>query len=194
VEVSSKQQLLSCTKEARVSREKEQWTKAVEEYLTTAEWCVDPSQHGGSIMGFSATLLLRCAVDAMGHGLLAPINGKLTRLDVLLRPPFDLFLNLDDTKVSNLTVWYRHMLAHAGTMAPGAFLEPHTQGKPIDFNQDGQPHLIRVPVLCEVVKSAWARRDPSTFYQPSMNRAPPNAAAQPAGFARTLTQASSGFG
>jgi hypothetical protein len=42
---------------------------------------------GGGILGYPATLLLLCATDAIGHGLL-PGNGRSTRLDVLKHPPF----------------------------------------------------------------------------------------------------------
>ncbi len=68
---------------------KDQWITAVEQHLITAKWCIDTANHGGGILGYSAALLLLCTTDAIGHGLLPPIDRKHTRLDVLMQSPFD---------------------------------------------------------------------------------------------------------
>lgn len=162
---------------------KQQWIQVVEEYLTAAREClglhleVNTSRPSRChMLGYSVTLLLLCATDAIGHGLLPPIckNGRRvnTRLDVLMQPPFDLNPNLDSTKVRKLTSWYRNMLAHTGTMSPNVFLEPAVQGEPFGFDNDDAPTLIRVPVLYEVIKAAWERRDKDVFYPPEMSGLP----------------------
>ena len=56
------------------SATKDQWIAAIEEHLATVRWCLDGSQHGGRIKGYSAALLLFCVIDAMGNGLLRPVN------------------------------------------------------------------------------------------------------------------------
>lgn len=103
-----------------MSNSKDQWIQVIEQYLTAAKECLDlhfemntsrPSRC--HMLGYSATLLLLCATDAIGNGLLPPTyrrNGRpvYTRLDVLMHhPPFDPNLNLDCTKVGNLVRWYR---------------------------------------------------------------------------------------
>jgi hypothetical protein len=174
---------------------KDQWIKVVEQYLDTVKWCVDTSNHGGGILGYSAALLLLCTTDAIGHGLRPPIKGKYTRLDVLMESPFDPILKceLDPSKVDNLEGWYRNMLAHTGTMSPDVGLEPHTQGRPFDFNQKKNLTLIRVPVFYEVVKTAWEKRERSVFYPQSMgDRKPPDPSAQPADYVSSLSPTFSG--
>lgn len=64
------------------------------------------------------------------------------------------------------------MLAHTGTMSLNVFLKPDVQGEPFVFDNDA-PSLICVPVLYEVVKAAWERRDKSVFNPPRMSGSPP---------------------
>lgn len=176
---------------ANATSPKDQWIQVIEEYLTTAEWCIDTSK-GAGIRGYSATLLLLCVTDAMGHGLL-PDNGRSTRLDVLMYPPFDPALNLNASKVGNLVSWYRNMLAHTGTMSPNVFLEPDEQGVPFSFDGNDALNVIRVPVLYQAVKAAWEGRDKSIFICPSMHgKAPPDPTAQPPGFISSLSTLVSG--
>ncbi len=170
---------------------KDQWILAIEEYLSTvSDYCLDKSRHGGRIKGYSAALLLLCAADAMGHGLLTP-NGQFTRLDVLLDLPFDkTVLQLDPPKIKSLTKLYRHKLVHTGMMMPNAFLRDE-QGAPFEFDENGvTPSLvehnkrllngptlrsIRVPALYDAVEAAWRARDPSIFYPPTESAPPPSA-------------------
>ena len=56
---------------------KDQWIEIVEDYLTTAKMLTDMKRADGSIpKGYSATLLLLCATDAIGHGLLPLIEAN----------------------------------------------------------------------------------------------------------------------
>ena len=163
----------------------------IEEYLISVETCLDKRRKRG-LLGYPATLLLLCTIDAMGHGLL-PANGQKTRLDVLTQSPFN--LKLTPTQVDNLTSWYRHLLAHTATMAPNAFLLPDTQGQPFDFDTSGALTVIRVPVLYKVVKAAWESRNKSAFNppQPHPNKPLPNPSAQSFGFPSAMTSGVSGI-
>jgi hypothetical protein len=163
----------------------------IEEYLTAAKACIDTRKTEGGILGYPATLLLLCATDAIGHGLLPPDNQRNTRLDVLQQGPFS--LGLSDTQITNLAHWYRHLLAHTGTMAPGAFLTPETQGKPFEFDMNGALTMIRVPVLYDAVKAAWDGRNKSAFNPPSLRKLPPDPSAKPLDFASNLTPIVSGI-
>ena len=159
---------------ATTSLEK-QWIAAIEEHLATVKWCLDRSQHGGRIKGYSAALLLFCIIDAMGNGLLLPKkkNGRplYTRLDVLLHHPFDpKELKLDETKVDNLTSWYRNKLSHTGAMAPNAFLDVG-EGGAFNFDENGTPSVLVEP-LYEVVKVAWEGRPRSVFQLPNSTAVP----------------------
>ena len=53
-----------------------QWIAAIEEHLAAVRWCLDRSQHGGRIKGYSAALLLFCIIDAMGNGLCCRKRSK----------------------------------------------------------------------------------------------------------------------
>jgi hypothetical protein len=156
------------------SATKDQWIAAIEEHLATVRWCLDGSQHGGRIKGYSAALLLFCVIDAMGNGLLRPVNlapakddkerWLSTRLDILLHPPFDRnALRLDGQKVEKLTSWYRNKLAHAGALAPNTFLDVG-EGDAFNFDENGTPRVL-VEALYDVVKVAWEKRNPCVFFE-----------------------------
>jgi hypothetical protein len=65
---------------------KKLWTMAVEgidEYLTAAHMCLDHRKPDGGCLGYPATLLLLCVVNALGTYLTgddAMIDGKLVRI------------------------------------------------------------------------------------------------------------------
>jgi hypothetical protein len=87
-----------------VNNPKDQWIAIVEDYLTTAKMLIDMKRADGAIpKGYSATLLLLCATDAIGHGLLPIDASKSCRLDVLQHPPFRLNRKLTDSQVKCLT-------------------------------------------------------------------------------------------
>lgn len=161
------------------------------EYLAAAKMCTDTRKPSGGILGYPAAVLLLCAIDAIGHGLL-PGNGKFTRLDVLKGPPFN--LDISDAQIDNLANWYRHSLVHAATIAPGAFLTPDTEGEPFDFDGNGAPIVVRVPVLYEIVRAAWEKLDASTFDPPAprADKPLPDPRAQRHNFVSSLTSAASG--
>ena len=124
--------------------------------LTTAKMLTDMKRADGSIpKGYSATLLLLCATDAIGHGLLPLDRSKSCRLDVLKCPPFNLPLN--DDQIGNLKEFFRHGLAHVGTMAPDVYLLPNHNpgGHPFVFDQNSMLTSIWVPSLYNAVKDAW---------------------------------------
>jgi len=175
---------------AKVNTPKEQAIEAIDEYLIAARACIDTRKPDGGILGYPAALLLLCATDAIGHGVLQPKNGQHTRLDVLKQSPFN--LHLTDGQVGNITRWYRHLLAHNGTIAVGVFMEPDTQGQPFDFDRSGAPMLIRVPVFYGIVEGAWQRQDKTAFNPPPATGAQPDPSARPAAFFSTLSPAASG--
>jgi hypothetical protein len=162
----------------------------IDEYLTAADICIKTSKPVGGILGYPATLLLLCATDAIGHGVL-PDNGEFTRLDVLAEPLFGPALSpVQARQVKN---WYRHLLAHTGTMVRGVHLEPDAQGPPFEFDTTGAPILIRVGKLHEFVSRAWRQVDKATFNPPSANRTQPDPTALPSGWGSSLSPAASGI-
>lgn len=143
---------------------KDQWIEIVEDYLTTAKMLTDMKRADGSIpKGYSATLLLLCATDAIGHGLLPLDRSKSCRLDVLKCPPFNLPLN--DDQIGNLKEFFRHGLAHVGTMAPDVYLLPNHNpgGHPFVIDQNSMLTSIWVPSLYNAVKDAWDNRKKNVF-------------------------------
>ncbi len=170
------------------STTREQAITAIDEYLRASEICINVMKSNGGL-GYAATLLLLCATDAIGHGVL-PDNGDSTRLDVLAGPPFDNVLSVDQARqVKN---WYRHLLTHTATMAIGVYLEPDVSGAPFDFDNQGAPVLIRVGKLHEIVSAAWERVDKASFNPPSARRKQPNPVALPPEWNSSLSSAVSG--
>jgi hypothetical protein len=66
---------------AIVTTQKEQFIEVVNEYLTTAKTCLYTRKPNDGLLGYSATLLLLCVTDAIGHRLTTKRGN--TRLDVL---------------------------------------------------------------------------------------------------------------
>jgi len=167
---------------------REQAITAIGEYLRASEICIDTVKSGGGL-GYAATLLLLCAADAIGHGVL-PDNGDFTRLDVLADPLFDQVLSPDQARqVKN---WYRHLLAHTATMAIGVHLEPGAQGMPFEFDSMGAPVLIRVGKLHEIVSTAWGRVEKAKFNPPGARGKQPDLTARPLDWGTSLSHAASG--
>lgn len=125
-------------------------TQVIEQFLVVAQMCVETRTEDGGILGYPAILLLLAAVDAIGHGLKA--KGGDTRLSVLTHSEFG--QDLKPQQIKNLTHWYRHMLAHNGLIAPGVALTDETEGEPFCFTGE-ELTLIRVPVLCKLIRGSW---------------------------------------
>jgi hypothetical protein len=138
----------------------DQWQRIIPDYLTLAETCLGQARENGAIPhGYSAALLLLCAIDGIGHGLLPPAS-QACRLDVLCGPP----CNLSSSQVKNLEQYFRHGLAHAGITAEGVLLTADTTGDAFDFDVSGQLVKIRLPVLAPMVRQIWESRDRSVFH------------------------------
>ena len=168
---------------------REQAIGVIDEYLRAADICIKTAKPGGGILGYPAALLLLCATDAIGHGVLSD-NREFTRLDVLADPLFGRALTLDQAR--QVKKWYRHLLAHTGTMALGVHLEPDGQGPPFEFDTTGAPVLIRVGNLHEIVSNAWRQVNKATFNPPSASGTQPDPAALPPGRVSSLSPAASG--
>jgi hypothetical protein len=171
---------------------KDQWIQIVEDYLGLAQHCVDQQNPDGSIPhGYSATLLLLCATDAIGHGLLDPSQDA-CRLDVLMCPPFSQTLNM--AQIKNLKEFFRNGLAHAGVMAPQVYLRPEATGLPFNFDTNGVLTEIRVPVLNKIVQAGWRDRDPDAFHSKLRDNVEAKAAliTHPIGHGSTLNFGASG--
>jgi hypothetical protein len=134
---------------------KEHSAEVIEEYLTAAEWCINEKKANGGILGYPAMLLLFCATDAIGHGILPSRPGDDPRLEILIHPNFGLKLNDPDSQLKLLKKVYRNSLTHNGQLWRDAYMTPDIEGEPFDFSPDGTQTLIRVPVFCKVVKCGW---------------------------------------
>ncbi len=172
------------------SAQQQQSFAVIKDYLAAAKMCIDTPKPCGGFLGYPAALLLLCIVDAIGNALL-PDNGRSTRLDILLHPPFSIpTLKVD--QIEDLTHWYRNSLAHTATLPANVVLETQVDGQPFDFDTNGALTLIRVPVLYGVGRQAWNRQDKTPFTPDSVRRPPPDPAAQPPGRPFSLSPAASG--
>lgn len=114
------------------------------------------------MLGYPATLLLLCVLDALGHWL--KVGTGHTRLEVLNHPSFNQGLNEDQLK--NLTHWYRYLLVHQAAMAPKSFLSPE-DGAPFQVSPNGELNMIRVKPLYDLVSKAWNGLRPT--YAPTLD-------------------------
>jgi len=100
-------------------------------------------------LGYASALLLFCTVDALGkYG-----GQEKNPFNVLNASPFN--LKLEDRQIQKLVNWYRNLLAHAGMIAPGTYLEADGGDTPFEFLPDGEPSKIRLTPFYKMVKGAW---------------------------------------
>jgi hypothetical protein len=130
--------------------------EVIEEYLDVAKMCIDARKPDGGIYGYPATLLLFCVINALGANLLKSNEP----FQVLMHEPFN--CKLSNGQVKKLETWYRNLLAHNGMIAPGVCLSPQDTGEPVHFDQ-GEPVLIRVKALYNLVRAAWEHVDKSSL-------------------------------
>lgn len=144
---------------------KDLFVEAIDEYLTTAEWCIGHRKAAGGCLGYPATLLLFCVVDAMGKNLIREEKNKLRHKDVDFRmlghPSFG--LKIEREQIVKLGEWYRHKLAHLALISRGALLSPEENDRPFSFAPNGEPNTIYVSPFYRMVKSAWDKLDRSLF-------------------------------
>jgi hypothetical protein len=124
----------------------------IEEYLDIANLCITMKKQDAGIYGYPATLLLFCAINALGSSLIAGNEP----FRILNEAPFN--CGLDNRQVKQLEQWYRNLLAHNGMIAPGSCLSPEDGGAPFIFSSD-EPVLIRVKSLYNLVRGAWEKLD-----------------------------------
>jgi hypothetical protein len=132
--------------------------ESVSEFLESAGILIEKRKPDGGIMGYSATLLLFCVIDAIGHHL--KVGSGNTRLEVLNLPAFGLDLNEDQIKKTKK--WFRNSLVHNASIVPGVELSPEDQGDVFEFD-NGKPKKIRVRKLYELVFKVWKEHDRNNF-------------------------------
>lgn len=135
--------------------------EAIDEYVRASELCLDFRKADGGCLGYPATLLLFCVVDALGGYLSLDKRNKIPKREpfyVLKHPCFGLDLTTDQVKW--LEGWYRNGLAHNAAIPPGTCLTGE-DGPPFDFAANGDPVKIRVSSFHRLVKHTWERFDKS---------------------------------
>lgn len=133
--------------------------EAIEEYLKASELCLEYKKADGGCLGYPATLLLFCVVDALGGFIALDQGSKIRRNEpfmVLNHPCFGLKLAVKQIK--RLEWWYRNGLAHNAVLPPGTCLTVE-DGEPFDFAANGDPVKIRVFSFQRLVNTAWKQFD-----------------------------------
>ena len=125
--------------------------EVIDEYLTAADLCIHHRKSDSGCLGYPATLLLFCTLEALGNYVFPK-----KPFEILNHPLFD--KTYEGRKIENLAAWYRHLLAHAAIIAPGIILTPEPDGEPFDFNGD-EPIRLRVVPFYRMVKAAWEAFD-----------------------------------
>jgi len=131
--------------------------EAVEDYLTTAKWCIEYQKADLGMLGYPAALILFCLVDAMGENLKREEKHKLRyqrEFRMFCHPA--LGLKLSDNQIEKLAEWYRHKLAHLALLAPNSLLRAEENSEPFSFSEEsGEPTAVFLRPFYRVIKCAW---------------------------------------
>jgi len=130
--------------------------EAIGEYIELARIGLEFKKPDGGCSGIPARFLLFCVIDALSNHL----GFEAHSFGAMNHAIFG--LNLDDDQIENLKVWYRHLLAHNGMIAPGTVLTPEPEGQAIEV-VNGEPVVIRVMPLFRIVEQAWKTFDKATM-------------------------------
>ena len=126
--------------------------EAIDEYLATAEYCVNtvkPASDG--VYGFAAVLLLFSVVDALSNYFGYPEHsfGALRVLDP----------QLSATQAKSLKKWFRNPSSHQAMIMPGTKLTLE-EGNAFEF-AGREPSHVRIRPLFRLVSCAWEQFDRS---------------------------------
>jgi hypothetical protein len=135
--------------------------EAIDEYVRASELCLKFRKSDGGCLGYPATLLLFCVVDALGGYLSLDKRNNIPKGEpffVLNHRCFGLTLTKDQVK--RLEWWYRNGLAHNAALPPGTGLTGE-DGPPFEFAANDDPVMIRVFSFHGLVSEAWERFDKS---------------------------------
>lgn len=149
------------------------FTEVIEEYLSAAKICLTTQKTDSGVHGYPATLLLFCAVEAIGNNL---CTNQKTQIGITKHEPFRVLkherFNLSprptDIQIKHLEEWFRNQLAHRGLLMDGVALSPEESAPPFTFNDEDEPNTICVPSFYKAVNDAWKRIDKSLF-EPSID-------------------------
>ena len=141
------------------------WTMAVEgigEYLTASRMSLDHRKSDGGCLGYPATLLLLCVVNALGTYLqgddvmIEKKTAKITRGEPFRVLNHTIFgLNLRHKEVKLIEQSYRNRLAHNAIIERGSSMILSENDPPFVFPSG---HVeIRVLSLYRSVEQAWDR-------------------------------------
>ena len=141
-------------------------SEVITEYLRACQFCLE----GDEVLGYPATLLLLCVINAFGSylkGESVRIDGKLREIKrgepfrVLNHPLFG--LQLKEKQIKLVEYSYRNGLSHNAIIERGAFLLPGQAGAPFIFN--GNVVLIRVGAFYSLVSRVWSQFPKETIVQ-----------------------------
>jgi len=133
--------------------------EAIVEYLRASELCLNFRKGDGGCLGYPATLLLFCVVDALGRYLALNKKNKIPKGEpffVLKHACFG--MSITQAQIKKLELWYRNGLTHNAALTPGVCLSGEA-GDPFDFAANGDPIKIRVFAFHDLVKRVWAGFD-----------------------------------
>jgi hypothetical protein len=137
--------------------------EAIQEYLAASEKCLEFRKSDGGCLGYPATLLLFCVVNALGTYLVGDevvIEGRKQKITsgepfrVLNHPCFG--LSFREREIKKLEHAYRNKLAHAAIIDFGTSLIGEDGQEPFVFDEEVG---IRVPAFYGLVARAWCRFD-----------------------------------
>jgi hypothetical protein len=142
------------------------WTlaqEAVEEYLTAARLCIEFTKGDGGVLGYPATLLLLCVVNALAVYLRNDVVTIGNTQAITKGEPFRVLNHpllgqaLSMQQIKRVEDAYRNRLVHQAQIQPGHGLTRAEASTPFEFHN--HEIWISVPALYRAVSGAWDRFD-----------------------------------
>jgi hypothetical protein len=136
--------------------------------LKASKLCLRYRKDDGGILGYPATLMLCCIIDALSNNLKRSEKRKLGGGEFKIIRHVSFGLNLTDDEFSkiqkSLGDWFRHKLAHQLVIVWNVALEVEgTTTAPFGFSDSGDFDTIYVLPLYRLVEKAWRTIDKSYF-------------------------------
>ncbi len=138
--------------------------EAIEEYLTTTEFCLGHKKQDGGCLGYPSALLMLCLINAFGCFLRnesVVIDSRTQRITkgepfrVLNHQLFN--CGLSNEQIKAVEHRYRNLLSHNAMLAPNSWLVPGSGQRALSFSD--KTVVIDVHKLYNLVKTAWQQLD-----------------------------------
>jgi hypothetical protein len=123
----------------------------INEYLEAAGILIGKRKVDGGVYGYTALLIILCAVDAMGQ----PVSPEKTNTKIgFILNKFGVE-GLSEENIKQVEHWYRNGLSHVGALPENIYIELGSDCDDMFVINDGQIYKIRLKPFLIKVNSYW---------------------------------------